>query len=475
MMLKKLFSHSLIYSLAPQAPKIASLLLLPITTKHLTAADFGIYGVITSYLFFLSAAKDMGFGVVYVNTFYKHPHRWRIVWRMLHGHLILWSLIYAVLLLALLWVAMPSGTMHRFGEIALLVTIPALLFDNTNSIASYYFRFSQKPMFIATVSVITGVTAVVVTYYCIVTLGLGYMSWFIATFASSMLMFLLYAYPVYGKLKLWPIIRFRKKFILPHLKVALPMVPHNYSSYLLNSSDRVVMDLYKVKTNDIGVYNIAYTFGNYFETFGEAVGMATGPFFSKLYTSKHERAHNDQRNLTFFLMSIFLATAFLVSVWMKEIFLLLLNNPDLESAYPIGILIIMGYAYRPMYWSAGIKLSIFEKTSLLWKISLVGGLVNIVLNVIFVPFFGIYAAAISTLLSLLYIGFSGYYFKSYKKLPGLNHYPAYWLCAILVLTGCAYLLKDVPVIYKIALTVLAFASGWYLFRKFYPVLRAIDV
>src|ERR1051325_11263589 len=101
-MLKKFFTHSLLYSLAPQAPKIASIFLLPISTKYLTPEDYGIYGIIGSYLAIGSGVRDLGFPVVFVNTFYKYPSRWKFLWRMFHGHLFLWSLIYAVMVLGLL-------------------------------------------------------------------------------------------------------------------------------------------------------------------------------------------------------------------------------------------------------------------------------------------------------------------------------------------------------------------------------------
>ncbi len=146
------------------------------------------------------------------------------------------------------------------------------------------------------------------------------------------------------------------------------MIPHNYSSYLLNSSDRVVMDQFKVSIDQIGQYNIIHV-RNYFESVGEAIGMAVGPFYSKLYTAKTKKALIDERNLTFFDDKFLLAT-FLISLWLKEIFILLISNKELQSAYPIGIIIIMSYAYRPMYWSVGIKLKYFENYQSTWKISL---------------------------------------------------------------------------------------------------------
>lgn len=474
-MLKKLFAHSLIYSLAPQAPKIASLLLLPIITKHVTTSDYGIYGIISSYLFFLTALKDLGFGVVFVNTFYKHKTRWPFIWRLLHGHLILWSFIFSLIMLFLLRIAVPNDAISNYWTIAFLVIVPAVFFDTTNLIGNYYYRFSQKPLFIAIVSIVTGCASVIITYFCIVSLNLGYMGWFIASFFSSFIAFVFYFIPVYYSLHLIPIIRFRKKFITPHLKVALPMVPHNYSSYLLNSSDRVVLDLYKVPIQQIGQYNIAYTFGNYFESIGEAIGMAVGPFYSKLYSNNTEASLKDERRLTYFLMTGFIAAAFLVSLWLKEIFAILISNVELRSAYGIGILIIMGYAYRPMYWSVGIKLSIFEKTSLLWRISFIAGVLNVICNVIFIPKYGIFAAAFSTLVSLLFIGFSGFFFSAYKKLNSLNHHPFIWFLSIILLTVLAYLSKDESIYLKAVFSIIIILGLTYAFLRNFSVLKSIKV
>lgn len=465
----------MIYSLAPQAPKIASLILMPVITRHLKAEDYGVYGVITSYLFFLTALKDLGFGVVFVNSFYKSPVRWKLIWRMLHGHLILWGVFFLLITLAVLAFAVHDTTRAGYWTIALLTVVPALVFDNTNSIGSYYFRFSQRPFFVALVSVISGVTAVLVTYITIVHLNLGYLGWFIASFASSAVMFCCYFYPVYIRLKLFPIVRFRKKFILPHLKVALPMVPHNYSSYLLNSSDRVVMDMAKVDIAQIGKYNIAYSFGSYLEAFGEAIGMAVGPFYSKLFASNRESDKKHERNLTFFLMSGFILLAFLLSLWLKELFFILISNKDLRSAYSIGIIIIMGYAYRPMYWSAGIKLSVMEKTSMLWRMSFVAGLLNVLLNIMFVGRFGIWAAAVSTMVSLLYIGFSGFFLSSFRKLGGINHYPIAWMSGIVGLTIVAFFLKDAVIGVKLLVSLVTLTLASVAFFRNYKVLKAVDV
>lgn len=474
-MVLKIFKDSVLYALAPQLPKIVSLALMPVITKYVTAQDYGIYGLVGSYIFIIGSLKDLGFGVLFVNTFYKYPTRWQIIWRMLYGHLIFWSVIYLLLFLLLLYIALPKTELHNYWLIAFLVGTPAIILDNTNSLGSYYYRFSRKPGFIAIVTVITGVVTVLVTYYSIVVLRLGYLGWFFGTFAGGLTTFMFFVYPVYFTLNLTPIVSFRKRIIFSYLKVSLPMIPHNYSSYLLNSSDRVMLDLFKVNTSVIGIYNIAYLFGNYFEAIGEAIGMAVGPYYSKLFVSNSPKDLNDERNLTFFLMIGFIAAAFLVSLWLKEVFLIMIKNEELQSAYYVGIPIIMGYAYRPMYWSSGNKLSIAEKTGSLWKISFVAGVINVILNFIFIPSYGIMAASVNTFISLQYIGFIGFALKAYREMNGPSHYPLFWLSVVIALTITAYSLKDVSIVNKLIITTCALSIFGFGEYKLYKRLKAISI
>ena len=474
-MLKKLISHSMLYALAPQIPKIASVFMLPVITSHLTSLDYGIYGVMIAYMGILGGIQDLGLGVVFVNVFYKHKNRWPLIWRLLQGHLMLWGLVTAVLALVLLRIVIPAEAKENYWIIAALSILPGVLFERTSTLGNYYFRFRQKPLFLAFVSIISGFVTIIVTYICIVSRGMGYLGWYVSSFFSSLITFLLYSYMIYWKNTFYPIFKIRKKFIMRHLKVALPMIPHNYSPYLLNSSDRVVLSLFRVDIGRIGLYNMAYTFGSYVNIIGEAVGFTVGPYYAKLYTENTVRSLSDERRLTYFLMGCFFVGTFTISIWLKEIIFLLIDNRELRSCYGLGIIIVMGYAYRPMYWSSINRLIIGKRTASLWRISLVAGILNVILNLIFVPQYGIYATAVNTFVSLLYIGFSGYFLKTYKEMDNLDHHPLLWMSAIILLTILAYGLKDSSVSMKVIVTTCLVGGVVVVVRKMYSQLMAINV
>ena len=115
----------------------------------------------------------------------------------------------------------------------------------------------------------------------------------------------------------------------------------------------------------------------------------------------------------------------------------------------MAAIIIFSYVFRPLYWCVINFLGYNEKTNALWKITLIGGLINVVLNIIFIPIYGIMASCVITFFSLLYIGFAGFFLKEFKELTTVNYYPIQWLVSILLLAMITYFLIDSFWAYKL--------------------------
>jgi O-antigen/teichoic acid export membrane protein len=445
-LIRKLFTDSLLYAIGPQIPRFAGILLLPVLTKYLHSRDYAIYGIALAYIGALGGLKELGFSQVMVNYYYRYTSgRWKFVWRQLLGILNIWGILYAIILGIILFLTLSSKIGSEIWTLLLLVTIPVIFFENTIMFGSRFFQVSQKPIPMALNAAFSGVLSVIITYIAVVFWETHYMGFFIASFSASFFSFLFFLYPVYFSQKIIPIFRFKKSRILPHLRVGLPTIPHNYSAYLLNTSDRVILDLYKTPLSPVGQYNFAYFFGNYVDMIGGAIGMAAGPFYFRLFAKKTELAEQKARFLTFGLQTCFLVPTMIAMVWCKELFALLSSDPVLAASYPYAIIIIMSYIFRPMYWAPVSRLGFEEKTQHLWKISFIGGVLNVVLNLIFVPFFGIYATVVSTFIGLMYIGFAGYFLKAFKQINKLNYYPIRWLLLISLCTLFVFIIRDWPI------------------------------
>lgn len=454
-------------------PKIAGLFLLPFLTPYLSKTDFGVWGTVMAYTLLFSAARDMGMIAPMVNTFYQHPSRWSWVWRQINTFLLIFGVIYTAFQLALLWWIMPEEAIPNRSLILIMIGIQSLFFDIPNQMGARFLQLKERPIALSIVSMVSGFIAIGVQLYSVIILKQGYMGWFYSSFSAALFSGVYYAYIIYSN-NLHPVGTIRLRLLKPRIKLSLPMLPHNYSGYLLNASDRMVMNLNQVSTQNIGLYNVAYMWGNYIDLLGNAIGMAVGPMYLKLFSEKDVKAEIKIFHFTQFLQILFLVGPFVVALWSKELFLIFIKNPELQKAYGLSIIIIMGYSYRPLYWNVISRLQYFNYTNQLWKISLIGGFLNLVLNLIFIPLFGYQVAAITTFFSLMYIGFSGFYLATFKKLDKNDYSPIIWLILIILLTSAAFILKDVHYGFKFVIcVVLLLGSFLYIKKKHLEYLKEI--
>lgn len=455
-MLKKLFSHTAIYGLAPQIPKLAGVLSLPIITQYLTEIDFGVFGIITAITGSVAVLANLGLNVTLSNAFYHSPGQYKWGWRQIYGFLMLWNIPYAAILGGIIYLFIPDQALKNALWIILLNVIPVVFFGPTAILGGYYYQLNQKPMQIGMRSAIFGSLTVGLNIYFIAGLKMGYMGWFLSICISTMLSHFSYWWPLNHKLGIRPIFNFKWRYIKQSLTVSLPTVPHYYSAYLLDSSDQAVMKIMNVSTGNIGLYNVANKVAMLVKTVGVAAGKAVGPMMYQGYRDNDERT---PRRLVFTLQIAFFCLTFSMCLWLKEIFHLLIQNDALAKIYPLGIILIMGYNYRPMYFGANNRLFYDEKTTVLLKITFTAGLANVILNFALLSFFGYKVAAFTTFACLMYMGYAGYYLKAFKEKNSLNYYPLFWLSLTIILTVLAYFAVELNYWWKGGISVLTLGIG----------------
>ena len=84
-----------------------------------------------------------------------------------------------------------------FKKIIVFVITILRFFDVIILFASRFFQLSLKPLPITINTLISGTTALIVNYICIVKLDLHYWGFFIASFVGSMTSAILYFYPLF--------------------------------------------------------------------------------------------------------------------------------------------------------------------------------------------------------------------------------------------------------------------------------------
>jgi len=455
-MLKKLFSHTLIYGLAPQMVKVAQVLALPIITPFLSPKDYGVFGLITAVVGAISVLSTLGLNIVLANSFTRSPHQYKWLWRQVYGFLNIWNYIYAVLLAVIVFFFIPVEAKEQTFAILLLNVIPVILFAPSTAIGNLYYQLSQKPFQIAFRSVLIGILTVILNVYFIKYLKMGYMGWFWANAIAQLLYQFSYFIPLNYSIGIKPIYNFKRSTILKQLKICLPTIPHYYSNYLLTSFDKVIMKFLGVPVVTIGKYNAAQVPGNLLASATYAANQAVSPLLLQAYKA-NDRA--TERKLNFIVTIIFLTFTSILCLFLKELLPFVIKSKGLEDIYPIALIIIMAYNYRPMYVAANNRLFYVEKTKALLKVTTTAAGISILMNFIFIYLFGSMAAAITLFISFMYMGYSGFFIKEFRESEGTNHYPFFWLGITVALTGFVYFAVESNLIFKACSSIIILSVG----------------
>jgi len=448
--------------------RIASILILPLITPYLTGEDYGVYGLILAYVNGFQALKDLGMLSVLSNTFYRHPQKYSFFWNKIFTLLGFWNIILSAIVAIVLALIIPVESSEKLTVI-LFICIPIALFDNLVYFGSRYLQLIQKPIPTVLISLISSVLTVIISYVYIVNWGMGYVGWFAAAFFSQLITFGIY----FGLNLRYRTIRMDYRmsinWLKRHFRVALPTIPHFYSTYLLDVSDRIILGILMVDINLIGLYNLGYTFGQYFNIINVALGISTSALYLKVYHKKSFRDEVKIRNLTFGLGAFMILCAFVIGIWMKEIFMLLIKNVLLQEAYAITVSIIFCYVGKAFYMSSGNKLIALGLTKELWKISFVGGLINVILNFILIPFYGIWGSVMATFLGNSFLFFRTFYLKAYlKNSMNIKYYPMFWFVLTLFVGLVTLALREYGILFKLvvcAALIFGIVTGVYFNRK----------
>jgi O-antigen/teichoic acid export membrane protein len=200
---------------------------------------------------------------------------------------------------------------------------------------------------------------------------------------------------------------------------------------MLDSSDRLIMERLNVSTANIGKYSLAYSFGKYADTVTNALNQAVGPNLLELMKLKNWKTYEE---LIFTFQAIVITMCFTISLWSPQWLPILIKNEGLlVNVEHLIIIVLMSYSYRPMYVGCNQLAFYYEKTNKLWRITFIAGMINIVLNLIFIPMYGLIAAAVTTFISFMFMGFAGFYFNYYKDIKELNIKPVFWFIMIVAL------------------------------------------
>lgn len=193
----------------------------------------------------------------------------------------------------------------------------------------------------------------------------------------------------------------------------LPLIPHYLSLNILSGADRIMIGK-MIGKSEAGIYGLAYSVSQIMTLFNVALLRTVEPWLYKKIKLK------EIREMERIVYPLFVAVALLN-------LLLIALAPEIVS-------IFAPYEYRNAIWIIPpVAMSVYfmfaysffaafefyyEKTRYIAVATILGAILNIILNYVFMDIFGYYAAGYTTL--ICYMVYAGFHYYFMKKICRLN-------------------------------------------------------
>ncbi|HEY6976147.1 MAG TPA: oligosaccharide flippase family protein [Chitinophagaceae bacterium] len=401
-MKKKFLIDTILYAAAPKLPSIVSFLLLPIITPYLSLNDYGKYGMVIACYSLFQLTVTLGQKVILQNSFFEYKNKYNLVWSRSYGIMIMGSILGS-LCMAIAFFFLVHRTIDAEYLVVTGICIFALICSPIESLAQVYYIMRERPYAIILRSLIMSFINIIILLLAIKYFKLGYIGLVMGFASSSVFSLLFYLYPICIKQNIYPLFFFKKKHLYEYLKIGLPLLPHYLSLSIFNTSDRILLGFFKVNVSAIGLYSQGYGIGSNAMVFNNGVFSAIGKTLQVSFRNKTKEDKKKLQTLFVFLIAGIGILFFNGGLWMKEIYTFLFRRPELQTGYPVAILVLMANIFFPLYSFGVYSLFIASKTKVVAKITMIAAGVNVVLNMLLIPFFSIWATLVSTFISFIFL------------------------------------------------------------------------
>lgn len=386
-----------------------SVITTPIFTRLMTTSEYGEFSVFYSWygIFTIFITLNLFFGV-YVRGLVAYEDDKDRFTSSLQGLMLTLTIIWFGIYILLRDYFNSLFSLNTFQMIAMFIIIW------TNSVYSFWAAEQRVALKYVKLVVISIFTAILVPL-CQIILMFFIPNKVLARIIGMVVVSVI-LYPV---LFISQMKRGKCFFSVKYWKYALafniPLIPHYLSQTILNSADRLMIKG-MVGAAAAGIYSLAYSISQIMTVFNTAMMQTIEPW---LYKKIKNKQVNEISKVAYPAFIIVAAVNIFLIAFAPELIMIF---APLEYYDAIWIIppVAMSVFFMFTYTFFAVFEFYYKKTHLITTATLIGALINIVLNYIFIKKFGYYAAGYTTL--LCYILYSVFHYIFMKKLAS-EHFP----------------------------------------------------
>ncbi|ENO8808617.1 oligosaccharide flippase family protein [Photobacterium damselae] len=199
--------------------------------------------------------------------------------------------------------------------------------------------------------------------------------------------------------KLLQVFVWKPLYIKEALFFGMPLIPHHVGFFLISAVDRFVINQ-KLGLTDAGIYMVAVQLSSAMAIVFDAINKAYVPWlFERLKRNNYKEKKQIVKYTYFFFITVLLIGGF--SFVIGPFFISLIAGDKYVTAGKIIGLLCLGQAFGGMYLMVTNYIFFSKKTGSLGIITIITGIINVVLLLVFVDRLGLIGAALAFLISKL--------------------------------------------------------------------------
>jgi O-antigen/teichoic acid export membrane protein len=408
--LKRLGKHSAIYGLGGLVSRILAVLLLPLYTRYLSPSDYGKVETLVALSTVAGIALRLGITSALFRFYFDspEPERRRLVLR------------------TSFWFTMTMASAGLVAGVALSPSISELLFgspDDWELVAASFvnlwvnmnyeqltslFRLEERSTAFVSASLANIFLTVAATLVLVVPLDQGPLGVIVGNFVGTLLVYL--ALVGYRREQLG--LQFDRGLLREMNRFGVPLMPTALFLWVTNFSDRFFL-VKLADTTEVGLYSVGVRIASAMVLMLTAFRLAW-PAFAYSIEDDREARRTYAYVLTYLvLVTTWVATGLtLLSPWIVE----WLAAPAFASASRVvGPLAFAAVAFGG-YIVVAIGLGRARRTQFNWVVTGAAAAVNVTLNLILIPPYGMMGAAVATIsaYATMFVGMSWWGQRVYR-------------------------------------------------------------
>lgn len=392
---------------------LSGIILLPILTRNLSIADYGVWVQLNVTVGLIPIFIVMGLPSYSMVRFLAGEKDKR---KVQNGF---YSIAYVIILIGLLissiffvFAGQISQVLFANNSVIVKILSLILIFSSLNILFQYFFITFQQ---IKRYSILLCFKAFMFIIFVssFVLLGKGITGAAAGLLCSEFLFSLITFSIIFSEIG---IIFPKFTELKEYLHLSIPTIPGTLSYWVVDSSDRYLIGILLGVTS-VGYYSPGYSLGAIVAMFASPITSILTSTLSKSYNEKKE---DEVKNLLEYSIKYFLFIGIPavvgLSVLSNPLLKILSTNDIANAGYLITPFVAVGFLLLGLNNIIVNMVILKKKTKVIGITWIIAALLNFALNILFIPLFGILGAAIATLISYIipFIIIAYYSFKFIK-------------------------------------------------------------